>query len=90
MKRAIQTARSGTFTFNNGDLRAHGFEFDFTAAPVTGITLGGSLGCNDSKFSNVNPLAVTAYAYGSACSYPQAVAGARPFAGRALSGWNRL
>lgn len=46
----------GTFTFNNGDLTAKGFEFDFTAAPVTGVTLGGSLGYNDSNFSNVDPL----------------------------------
>lgn len=46
----------GTFTFNNGDLKAKGFEFEFTAAPVAGLTLGGSLGYNDSDFSNVDPL----------------------------------
>lgn len=50
----------GTFTFNNGDLTAKGFEFDFTAAPVTGVTLGGSVGYNDSNFSNVDPLILAA------------------------------
>jgi len=44
-----------TFTYNNGDLTAKGFEFDFTAAPVDRLTLGGSLGYTDPKFSNVNP-----------------------------------
>lgn len=44
-----------TFTYNNGDLTAKGFEFDFTAAPVDRLTFGGSLGYTDPKFDNVNP-----------------------------------
>jgi iron complex outermembrane recepter protein len=48
------------FTFNNGDLKAKGFEFDFTAAPVERLTFGGSLGYTDPKFSNVNPLVLAA------------------------------
>jgi len=50
----------GTFTFNNGDLTSKGFEFDFTAAPARGLTLGGSLGYADANFSNVNPLILAA------------------------------
>lgn len=50
----------GTFVYNNGDLTAKGFEFDFTAAPTQGITLGGALGYNHSKFSNVDPLIIDA------------------------------
>ncbi len=48
-----RAATIGTFTFNNGDLTAKGFEFDFTAAPVRGLTFGGSLGYTDATFSNV-------------------------------------
>ena len=50
----------GVFTFNNGDVTAKGFELDLTAAPVHGLTLGGSLGYSDSEFSNVNPLILAA------------------------------
>lgn len=45
-----------TFTFNNGDLRARGFEFDLTAAPAHGVSLGGSLGYNDSEYTRASPL----------------------------------
>lgn len=51
---------TGTFTFNNGDVKAKGFEFDFTAAPIQGLTLGGSLGYSDSEFHNVHPLILAA------------------------------
>lgn|GEM_PF-873469 len=50
----------GTFTFNNGDLTAKGFEFELTAAPATGVTAGGSLSYTDAEFSNVNPLLLAA------------------------------
>jgi len=50
------------FTFNNGNLKAKGFEFEFTGAPVDRVTLGGSLGFSDSKFSRVNPVLLTANA----------------------------
>jgi len=48
------------FTFNNGDLRARGVEFDLTAAPGRGVTFGGSLGYNDSKYTRANQLLVAA------------------------------
>lgn len=48
------------FTFNNGDLKAKGFEFDFTAAPVEGVNLGGSLGYSDAEYTSVNPVLLTA------------------------------
>lgn len=50
----------GTFVANNGDLKAKGFEFDFTAAPVEGVTLGGTLSYTDSKFQSVNPIILAA------------------------------
>jgi len=46
----------GTFVTNSADLKAKGFEFDFPAAPVTGLTMGGSLSYNHSSLSNVDPL----------------------------------
>jgi iron complex outermembrane recepter protein len=50
----------GTFVINNGDLDAKGFEFDLTAAPMRGVSFGGSLGYSDSKFKNVNALVLAA------------------------------
>jgi iron complex outermembrane receptor protein len=50
----------GTFVVDQGDIRAKGFEFDFTAAPVTGVSLGGSLGYTDSKLTRVNPILLAA------------------------------
>lgn len=49
-----------TIVFNNGDLKAKGFEFDLTAAPTDGLTFGGSLGYTDSKFQNIDPLILAA------------------------------
>jgi iron complex outermembrane receptor protein len=43
----------GTFVLSQGDKKAKGFEFEFDAAPVDGLTLGGSLSYTDVKVSNV-------------------------------------
>ncbi|HEX7856874.1 MAG TPA: TonB-dependent receptor [Sphingobium sp.] len=41
-----------------GPVRAQGFEFEATAAPVRGLTVGGSLSYTDTKFDKVNPALV--------------------------------
>jgi iron complex outermembrane receptor protein len=38
-----------------GPVKAKGFEFEATAAPVRGLTIGGSLSYMDTKFEDVNP-----------------------------------
>jgi iron complex outermembrane receptor protein len=38
-----------------GPVKASGFEFEATAAPARGLTIGGSLSYTDTKFENVNP-----------------------------------
>ena len=43
----------GTLVVDAGTIKAKGFELDVAAAPVRGLTLGGSLGYTDTKFSNV-------------------------------------
>jgi len=48
----------GTFVVTNGGIESYGFEFDFTAAPTTGLTVGGSLGYANVKFVNPNPALV--------------------------------
>jgi len=55
----------GTLVVSSGGVKAKGFEFDFSAAPTRGITLGGSLGYSKVTFNNVNPviLAVNAGQY---------------------------
>lgn len=42
-----------------GPVKAKGFEFEATAAPADGLTLGGSLSYTDTKFKAVNPALVT-------------------------------
>jgi len=42
-----------TFVTDSGTLKAKGVEAEVTAAPVRGLTLGGSVGYTDAKFSNV-------------------------------------
>lgn len=42
-----------TFVQNLGDITAKGFEFDLEAAPVEGITMGGSLGYTHTSTSNI-------------------------------------
>ncbi|MBV1687828.1 TonB-dependent receptor [Novosphingobium sp. G106] len=43
----------GTLVVDAGTIKAKGFELDLTAAPVRGLTLGGSLGYTNTKFSDV-------------------------------------
>ena len=51
----------GTFILpQGGPVKSKGFEFDATAAPVRGVTLGGSLGYSKTTFSNVNPVLLAA------------------------------
>jgi len=45
--------RVGTFIQDCCDIESVGFEFDMTAAPADGLTVGGSLSYADHKFSNV-------------------------------------
>jgi iron complex outermembrane receptor protein len=45
-----------TFNFDAGTLRAQGFELDLTAAPARGLTMGGTLGYTDAKYTELNPL----------------------------------
>ena len=41
-----------------GPVKAQGFEFEATAAPARGLTIGGSLSYTDTKFEAVNPVLV--------------------------------
>jgi iron complex outermembrane receptor protein len=41
-----------------GPVKAAGFEFEATAAPARGLTIGGSLSYTDTKFENVNPVLI--------------------------------
>ncbi len=41
-----------------GPVKASGFEFEATAAPARGLTIGGSLSYTDTKFEAVNPVLV--------------------------------
>ncbi|KHK89862.1 TonB-dependent receptor [Novosphingobium malaysiense] len=48
-----------TFVYpQGGPVKAKGFELEVTAAPVTGLTFGGSAGYTDTKFEDVDPLLV--------------------------------
>lgn len=48
--------RVGTFIQDCCDIKSYGFEFDFTANPTDGLTLGGSLAYADLKLSNIDPI----------------------------------
>ncbi len=54
----IQLARViGTFILpQGGPVKAKGFEFEATAAPVRGLTLGGSLSYTKTSYNEVNPV----------------------------------
>ena len=53
------SAVAGTIIVDQGGpVKAKGFEFEATALPMHGVTVGGSLGYMDTKFSNVNPLLI--------------------------------
>lgn len=41
---------------DNGPIKAKGFELEITAAPVDGLTFGGSVGYTDSKLADPSPL----------------------------------
>ncbi|MDG2002737.1 MAG: TonB-dependent receptor [Novosphingobium sp.] len=54
-------SKLGTIVVSQGGLvTAKGFEFDFTIAPTTGVTIGGSLSYDDTTFKNVSPLLLAA------------------------------
>jgi len=43
---------------DQGDIRAMGLELEVTARPTDGLTLGGSLGYTDTKFTRIEPLVI--------------------------------
>lgn len=49
----------GTLVYPQGDVEAKGFELELTAAPVDGVTLGGSLGYNHTKATGIPALLKT-------------------------------
>ena len=51
---------AGTLVGDQGKARAQGFELEVSAAPIRGLTIGGSAGYTDFKFLNVNPLLLAA------------------------------
>ncbi len=50
----------GTLIVPAGGVRAKGFEFDLTAAPLRGVGFGGGLGYTKTTFNNLNPVIVAA------------------------------
>ena len=46
----------GTLVVTSGGVKSTGFEFEFSAAPARGMTLGGSLGYSKVTYNNVNPV----------------------------------
>jgi iron complex outermembrane receptor protein len=48
-----------TFVADQGTIKAKGFELEVTAAPVRGVSLGGSVGYTDVKSSHVDPVLIT-------------------------------
>lgn len=51
-------AAISTFVSAIGDIKAYGAEFDFTAAPIRGVTFGGAVGYTHSELTRSNPLLV--------------------------------
>ena len=49
-----------TFVFDQGKVRAQGFELEVTAAPTRGLTLGGSASYTDVKFPFIDPIVLAA------------------------------
>jgi len=49
-------ASLSTFVVDQGKIRARGFELEVTAAPVDGVTVGGSLSYTKTSFPYINPL----------------------------------
>ena len=55
------SAVAGTIVVDQGGpVKAKGFEFEGTALPAKGLTLGGSLGYTDTKFIDVSPVLLAA------------------------------
>jgi iron complex outermembrane receptor protein len=52
----------GSFIISAGTIKTKGFEFDLTAAPARGLTVGGSLGYSDTDISDVDPILLSASA----------------------------
>jgi iron complex outermembrane recepter protein len=50
----------GTVIIDQGTVKAKGFEFEASALPVTGLTLGWSVGYTDVYFGYVNPILLAA------------------------------
>lgn len=52
----------GSFVVDQGGpVKAHGAEFELAGAPARGLTLGGSLSYNHTKFENVSPILVSGF-----------------------------
>jgi iron complex outermembrane receptor protein len=60
---AVGQPQLGVIVIDNGTLKAKGFELEVTAAPVHGVTLGGSAGYTDTELKNPNPLAAQGKRY---------------------------
>ena len=56
-------AEYGIVVVDNGPLHAKGFEAEITAAPVTGLTISGSVGYVDATLPDPNPLAANGQPY---------------------------
>ena len=56
-------ARYGVVVIDNGPLHAKGFEAEVTAAPIEGVTVGGSVGYTDAKLLRPNPLIAQGHRY---------------------------
>ena len=50
----------GVFVVPSGGVKSKGFEFDIAAAPLAGVSLGGSLGYSDTTLNNINPVILAA------------------------------
>jgi iron complex outermembrane receptor protein len=70
--RHTQSAQSGTnvgqpqlgvVVIDNGTLKSKGVELEVTAAPVRGLTVGGSLGYTDAELKSPNPVVAQGQAY---------------------------
>jgi iron complex outermembrane receptor protein len=58
--RAVGHPEIGTAVADQGDVQAKGFEFEATAVPMDGVTVGASLGYTDVTFGTVNPVLIAA------------------------------
>ncbi|KHK89855.1 hypothetical protein LK12_18270 [Novosphingobium malaysiense] len=68
----VSCSAYGVVVISNGNVRSRGFEAEATVAPAAGLTIGGSLAYNDTKWLNPSP---------------QITDGGRPVAPTALPKW---